>query len=538
MLMRQIFSYRILFVLVLLAATAACQPSTKPQAPYEPQKDLPTLYAAVQQSALYKDSKTFADALPTRNPSDIEADFDKQKNEPNFSLQAFVNQHFTLPQRPQINSGTQAPNANLAAHLKGLWPTLHQPADSSLPAYSSRLPLPYPYTVPGGRFTEMYYWDSYFTLAGLMASQEHDQVRHMLNNFKHLINTYGYVPNGTRSYYLGRSQPPFFASMVLMFGQRYGMSLALPFTATVEKEYSWWMRGQDQLSQKGQALNRVVMLDSGLVLNRYFSNNNGPRTESYREDMALAANLTQAQKEDLWLNIRATCESGWDFSTRFMATPGQLSSLNTTQLIPVDLNCLLYQYESLLALLYSLQKNTIASQSFAQRAMNRRKALMRYCYNAEKQWFFDYNYVQGQQTPAYTLAATYALFFGLVSQEQAVYMGQKLKDDFLMPGGLVTTVYPAQKAPGPAQQWDHPNGWPPLQYMAIKGLERYYMQDLANNIKARWLGFNQRVYKRTGRMVEKYNVVDTTLQAGGGEYPTQDGFGWTNGVWLSLNEGL
>ena len=105
----------------------------------------------------------------------------------------------------------------------------------------------------------------------------------------------------------------------------------------------------------------------------------------------------------------------------------------------------------------------------------------------------------------------------------------RLERDFLKAGGFVTTTIAS------GQQWDAPNGWPPLQWLAIEGARRYGRADLADTARARWLALNRRTYRATGRMVEKYDVVDLTRRAGGGEYPTQDGFGWTNGVALALS---
>ena len=128
-----------------------------------------------------------------------------------------------------------------------------------------------------------------------------------------------------------------------------------------------------------------------------------------------------------------------------------------------------------------------------------------------------------------TLAASSPLYFGLATPEQGRAVAIRLERDFYKPGGFVTTLIVS------GQQWDAPNGWPPLQWLTIEGVRRYGRAELADSARARWLTLNQRTYQSTGKMTEKYDVVDMTRRAGGGEYPTQDGFGWTNGVGLALS---
>ena len=122
----------------------------------------------------------------------------------------------------------------------------------------------------------------------------------------------------------------------------------------------------------------------------------------------------------------------------------------------------------------------------------------------------------------------FPLFFNMAEQQQAVRVAQVIKQKFLKPGGVTTTLNDTH------QQWDAPNGWAPLQWITIKGLRNYQQDELAATITQRWVNVNLHVYKSTGKMVEKYNVYDMELEAGGGEYPVQDGFGWTNGVLLKL----
>jgi alpha,alpha-trehalase len=188
----------------------------------------------------------------------------------------------------------------------------------------------------------------------------------------------------------------------------------------------------------------------------------------------------------------------------------------------------MYHLELSIARSYSLQGNTVKFNYYANKAALRKKAILKYSWSEKNGWFMDYNWKLKQQTPNETLAGVFPLEFKIASTGQAAKVASGLKTEFLKSGGLVTTL----KRSG--QQWDSPNAWAPLQYMAIDGLNNYNYKNLARTIAGDWVSTNIRVFNSTGKLMEKYNVVDTGVNAGGGEYPLQDGFGWTNGVLLNL----
>ena len=192
--------------------------------------------------------------MPKRNPKDIVKDYLAIKNNPaiKFSLKLFVEDNFELPKAPQLNYITQ--EKDVVMHIKNLWAVLKRDADKTIEG-SSLLALPYPYIVPGGRFREIYYWDSYFTMLGLKESGETEMIENMIKNFAYLIETYGHIPNGNRSYYIGRSQPPFFAAMVQLLASIKGDEVYTPYLPALEKEYNFWMDGAatlkpDKLSEE------------------------------------------------------------------------------------------------------------------------------------------------------------------------------------------------------------------------------------------------------------------------------------------------
>jgi alpha,alpha-trehalase len=416
-------------------------------------------------------------------------------------------------------------------HIRALWPVLTRSPDSA-DARSSLIPLPNPYVVPGGRFREVYYWDSYFTMLGLVESGRTDLVGHMLDNFAYLIATTGHIPNGNRTYYLGRSQPPFFGAMVALYARATDTAHALRYLDALEAEHAFWMAGAEGLAT-GQADRRVVRQADGTLLNRYWDDIPEPRPESYRQDEELARTLPAEQREAFCRNVRATAESGWDFSSRWMRDPKDLRTLETTELIPVDLNSLLYEAERTIAALRAFRARAgdrDVADRYSRAAEQRRQALLAIAYDSASGFLYDVRWRTGERvTDRPSLAAAAPLYFGLATPEQGARVAARLERDFLRPGGFVTTLIAS------GQQWDAPNGWPPLEWLTIEGVRRYRRDDLADAARDRWLALNRRTYSATGKMMEKYDVVDLNRGAGGGEYPTQDGFGWTNGVALTLS---
>ncbi|MCB2406343.1 alpha,alpha-trehalase TreA [Hymenobacter lucidus] len=503
---------------LLLAGPVYAQPAT-------PRQLFPGLFEAVQLGHVFPDNKTFVDAVPLQTPAIILAAWQQQSQQPGFDLSRFVRAHFQLPTeatavyRSDVTKG-------LRHHLDTLWTVLQRPATSTVVPYSSLLPLPKPYLVPGGRFREIYYWDSYFTMLGLREAHRTTLLRSMTDNFAYLIEQYGFISNGNRTYYLTRSQPPFFSLMVELLAQEQGDTVLLRYQPQLLKEYAYWMAGAEPLP-RGQATQRVVRLPGGELLNRYWDSSSEPREESYAEDVA-AAKISKRPATEFYRDIRAAAASGWDFSTRWFGPDGSLSSIRTTALLPVDLNCLLVALEQTIARSYTIANKKAAAQLWQQRAKQRQQAISLYCWNEKAAWFTDYDWTRQQPSPLRTLAGVFPLAFATASSKQAIVIAKGLQADFLKQGGLLTTLAKS------GQQWDAPNAWAPLQYIAIQGLHRYHQQALADTVTQRWVKLNTRVFQQTGKLLEKYNVLNTSLLAGGGEYALQDGFGWTNGVLLSL----
>jgi alpha,alpha-trehalase len=481
------------------------------------------LFKAVQMQSVFTDGKTFVDCTPKLVPKEIVARYEAEKNNPGFDLKKFVLQYFNLPEDRQSNYHTDIA-AGVIKHIDELWNVLHREPDSSQ-KYSTLLPLPYPYIVPGGRFREIYYWDSYFTMLGLQTAGKTDMVENMVKNFAYLITQYGFIPNGNRSYYLTRSQPPFFSLMVEMLAKEKGDYIYAIYQPALLKEYRFWMSGADSLNSGTDK--HVVRMPDGSILNRYWDAGDYPREESWKADVE-EEKLTKEPEKLFYRNLRSCAESGWDFSSRWFTDGRSLSTIRTMDIVPVDLNGLLYHLEMTIARGYKETGNLLEERLYQAKAMKRKKSILKYCWNTKQNYFCDYLIAEQKPSDELTLAGMAPLFFQIATPQQAKDVQNIIRKKFLQPGGVTATL----KNTG--QQWDAPNGWAPLEYMTIEGLNNYGYKNLAKEIAIRWINLNIKVFKNTGKLMEKYNVENISLTGGGGEYPLQDGFGWTNGVLLKL----
>lgn len=499
-----------------------------------PDEEYSELFKEVQLKAIFADSKTFADCVPKIKAEEILKKYEEQKKTKNFDLRKFVLENFSMPSTAGKVFASN-PSNSAQQHINELWLVLtRKPKDIG----GTLVPLLKPHVVADGRFSEVNYWESYFTMLGLQVSGKDSLMSNTVLNFAQLIQDFGHIPSGNRSYYFSRSQPPFFTSMVKLLSEMKGhedkLVQSLP---QIQREYQYWMAvengGEDAQKQndarkKGEkAYRKTVFIGKDGMLNRYYDEKDTPRPEAYKEDIQIASKSGRKTNQ-VYRDLRSGAESGWDFSSRWLLDKQNLTTIHTTDILPVDLNAILYDMEMTLAAIYKAKNEPEYAKNLELLA-NKRKAIFdKYFWNEAAGFYFDYDFVAGKQTEVYSLAAVYPLFFKLATPAQAEKVAKLLETKFLQAGGLMTTLNQS------GQKWDGENGFAPLQYLAIQGLRNYGFNDLANKIKQNWTANNLRVYKTTGKMVEKYNVSDFSLKAGGGEYPQQDGFGWTNGVLLKL----
>lgn len=478
------------------------------QKPYY--EELEDIFLHAVNAKISSDGKLLADAIPIKPFELINQSYQNKSKDSQFDFKTFFLQNFKLSttenQKYQTNS-----DHTIDEHIYALWNVLKREKDVDQ-MYSSLLPLPYPYIVPGGRFKEIYYWDSYFTMLGLREHNKTDIIASMVENFAYLIETFGYIPNGNRKYYLGRSQPPFFCLMVDLLAETLGdKTIYQKYLPHLIKEVEFF---------NCDARQRII---NGHKLSVYYDVNATPRIEMFQDDIHLAENIEDKPK--FYSDIRAACESGWDFSTRWLEDPKNLTTIHTSDIIPVDLNCLLYHLENTIGI--HAQVDTV-KVDYLQRAKLRENAILDLLWSEEKGFFMDYDTRKGSKSEIISCAGLFPLFFKVAHTDHVKMMIPTIHKSLFKQGGLVTTSIVS------GQQWDAPNGWAPLQWIGVIGLDHYGYKDLACQIAKNWTSLNEKVFYESGKMMEKYNVEDLSLIAGGGEYAVQDGFGWTNGVYLGL----
>lgn len=378
-------------------------------------------------------------------------------------------------------------------YIADYWPKLtrvHTKDDDTL------LGLPYPYLVPSldekneFDYNEMYYWDSYFMAQGLMDGEHKELVMGILDNMIYLFKRFGIIPNASRLYMVSRTQPPFLTSFILDVYKTYkpGKNWLKQHMKTAKEEYRQvWM---------GTKKPNARLVHDGL--SRYYDYN-------YLHDLAEA-------------------ESSWDMTPRF-----NRKALNY---LPIDLNSLLYKYEKDFAYAARLLGSEEEAEKWDEAAHTRKININKLMWSELKDLYYDYNYVKDHRGSVSSLAAFYPLWAGMVDEHQAAKLVNSIKK-FEQKGGLATTdaMQVGDLVPGGIPtQWAYPNGWAPLHFLVVKGLQKYGYEDDARRIAMKWLKTNLDWFNKHGVFLEKYNVVQPGKPPAKGVYPSQTGFGWTNAV--------
>lgn len=498
-----------------------------------PDELLGELFNEAQLRSLYSDSKTFVDLVPKKRVRELKREYELARQDPDFALQEFVQRHFqaATPAAMQFTLNERPSGMTAREHVSWLWPQLTRQTHKDS---GSLFALPYRYIVPGGRFEEQFYWDTYFIMLGLAADKEWDLMHGMMRNYIFMADKFGHIPTANRTYFTSRSQPPFFAMMVrLMTQKRSAVRVYVESLPTLVNEYRFWMKGRKDVKRtQRRTSRRVVKMPDGTYLNRYYDNKSTPRPESHREDVETAETSDSALSSRVFQDLRAAAESGWDFSSRWFADYGDIRTIHTTDFVPIDLNCLLYILELTIADGYKKLLQPLKAKQYRHKAAKRAEAIREYLWDDEQGWFMDYDIKSQKRTSSATLAGVFALYASLATEKQAAHVAKRLEQDFLKAGGLVTTFVEN------GQQWDRPNGWAPLQWVAVIGLRNYGYDELAEKVRENWMKTVEAVYDTHEKMIEKYDVVEPGKLGGGGEYPLQDGFGWTNGVYAAFADRL
>lgn len=511
----------------------------------------------VQLARIYPDSKTFVDLKLVNTENETLADFsslmhDTNKNPSREQLAKFVADHFLEgnelsdwmppdfdPEPPVLRDIVDPKLKKFAKSIVGIWAKLGRKVDSEVaenPDKFSFLYVPNGFIVPGGRFKEIYYWDSFWVIRGLLISNMTQTAKGMIENLLYLVDKLGYIPNGSRIYYLGRSQPPLLAAMVASYFEATNdLAWLEQHVPTVEKELQYWLEKKKVT---------VEVRGKKYVLLRYFADKNekGPRPESYYEDYKNAFELPNDElREDFYLEMKSAAESGWDFSTRWFVTAGDimgnLTDVHATRILPVDLNAIFAGALKLAGDFRSRLKDRREAQKWYSLAKYWRSAIENVLWDAADGVWYDYDAQAMLPRKHFYPSCATPLWSGAVETSEApVYAGKLVKYllasgglDF--PGGIPSSVLYS------GEQWDYPNAWPPLQSILIGGLDASGNGEakiLAKEQAKLWIRANYIGFDTWHKMFEKYSAVQPGHQGSGGEYIVQDGFGWTNGVALEL----
>lgn len=509
------------------------------------------LLDTIQRMGLFNDSKTFVDMSLKQSPEDVLSAFNAL-SKPISEAQGrkFVSDHFSGPgdefqpwkptdlsRMPSIMNRIKDPLLrDFAWDLCRIWKDLGRKIKFDvklIPDRYSLVYLPNPFIVPGGRFRETYYWDTYWVVKGLLLCEMTDTVKGMLENFAFMIQRFGFIPNGGRVYYSRRSQPPFFIPMMYdYYKATSNLSFVQNHLPAMETEYAFWMTNRSISVQRGDVTH---------ILNRYASSVNSPRPESYFEDLktASSANNSSARRQ-LYQDLVSAAESGWDFSSRwFSRDPGNnltLDTTRTTNILPVDLNSVLCMNEHILSEFFNLTGNQKKWKNYSENWQRRQTAIWNVLWNPTKGVWQDLD-IGADSHRDYFYASNILPLFASCKGENETQMENSVLSYLQNSGVLQYEGGFPTSLDTTGQQWDFPNGWPPLQHMAIWGMSQSQNQQLkteAFSLANKWIISNWIAWNRSRNMYEKYSTETPGKGGSGGEYGVQEGFGWSNGVVLEL----
>lgn len=460
------------------------------------------LFVEVQTQQIFEDSKTFADAIPKFKAKEILLKYTQEKNKPAFDLANFVSQNFTFTNPPiKIEN-----KKGLEEYLLEDWKNrIRKPFDDG----GSLIPTRNIYLSVSKYSNELNYGSNYYSILGLLAAKQNILAKNIAVNAVQLVQDFGYMPAGNRTYLFGRSNPPFLSFILEEISKTNPeiLKFALP---QLTQEYQFWMSAQDKdeslkqkeaQNKKELAYKRVVFLEKNNLLNRYYDPLNTPRVEVYREDLELKK-INGNYNRFLFKNLRAASESDWEHSSRWISNLQKTEQVHTLQIAPVDLNALLYHLEKTLAKAYKANEQPDYARSFENLAKKRKIIFDTYFWDDTKGFYFDYDFLNKKRSNVYALSGVFPLFVGLASENQATKIAELLEKSFLMPGGLSTTL----NVTGLIN--DAPFGRADLQWIAISSLRKYKKNALANQIKARWIKTNTECYSKSGELLEFYNVIN------------------------------
>ncbi|KAJ8727901.1 hypothetical protein PYW08_016286 [Mythimna loreyi] len=509
----------------------------------------------VQMARIYEDSKTFVDLQMKYNESKTLNDFEVLMNDTNQSpsraqLQQFVDDYFSSD--GELEDWTPSDLSDNPAFLetikdkefrafgKGIndiWPLLARKIKAAVlekPEQHSLVPLTHGFIIPGGRFKEIYYWDSFWIIEGLLISGMNETAKGMIENLIELLIKFGHIPNGSRWYYQERSQPPLLTAMVAVYYKyTQDISFVRDNIGHLENEMEFWLNERSVNVEKD---------GKNHTLFRFFAPSDGPRPESYYEDYSNTIGFSEEDRNNFYIDIKSAAESGWDFSTRWFITPdgsnnGSLTDIHTRYIIPVDLNAIIAGALQQIAVFNALLLNLQKSYEYAALASDLRNSIEAVLWNKEDSMWYDYNIRDNSHRKYFYSSNVAPLWQNAVSSSFLQANGAKVMTQLEQSGGLDFPGGVPTSLIRSGEQWDFPNVWPPEVSIVVNALENIGTAEakaLAVEVAQTFVRSCHWGFQEYKQMFEKYDAENPGKYGGGGEYNVQFGFGWSNGAVLEF----
>jgi len=516
------------------------------------------LLHVVQMASIYHDSKTFVDMKMKFTPNETLRLFEDMmtrthENPSKQDIDRFLNTTFDpagsefeswdptdWKTNPSFLKNISDPLfMEWASQLNHLWKFLGRKMKDDVrinPEHYSIIYVPNPVIVPGGRFREFYYWDSYWIVRGLLLSEMYRTVQGMLSNFLSVVERMGFIPNGGRLYYAMRSQPPLLIPMMKSYlDATHDFEFIQKNLPTLEKEFEFWMT------------NRTVQVEKDgkhYTLARYKDSSSGPRPESYREDIISGMIFnTETERQMFYSELKSGAESGWDFSSRWFilngTNKGNLTNIKTSYIIPVDLNAIIYWNAELLGEFFRAAGNAEKAIHYEDVAQDWLEAVTKVLWHEEVGVWLDYDILNEVKRDYFYPTNIAPLWTGCYDRSKGEEYTARIMKYLEKTGIMVNQGGVPSTLEHSGEQWDYPNAWPPLQYIMIMALDATddpAARQLAFDLSERWVRSNFKAFNDSHGMYEKYDATVVGGHGGGGEYEVQLGFGWTNGVIMELLE--
>lgn len=501
---------------------------------------------------VFPDSKTFVDYQMRNDPNDTLSAFQQLLDQTNSTpsreqLTEFVHQHFTNDSElekwtpPDYNENPWILNnindeqlRTFAKNVNDIWPILGRKIKDEVfqnPERYSLIPVKEGFIIPGGRFKEIYYWDTYWIVEGLLITGMESTAKGIIGNFIELVKTVGHIPNGARWYYQERSQPPLLIAMMSMYLQyTYDYTFLKENIDALDKELQYW------LTRQSITINRD---GKPYQLLRYNAVSAGPRPESYYEDYTNSLNFNTAEsRQNFFVELKSAAESGWDFSSRWFIdsngnNTGNLLNTHITDILPVDLNSIYANALQNLAYFYAILGDPARAEEWGSRAKQWQDNIEKVFWNEEVGVWLDYDIVNKIHRNYFYPTNLSPLWMRVVTQEDIEKHTPRIIEYLRNSGALNYNGGIPVSLLNSGEQWDFPNAWPPIVSIFVNAVEELGTDEsktIAFEAAQNWIRANHKGFQNHQQMFEKYDAENPGEFGGGGEYTVQEGFGWSNGV--------